>query len=479
MLIAAIAASAFPASVGANVTAARSKETYHPRRGLTLQTIRYADGPVQVRVLAFTPKPKARGYTVETGISGPVITSHTTPSSIGAELDAVAAMNGDFSINGQPAHFNAVDGDIRTDGLMNGAGFAISRDEKFAWTGHTKPSINVDYRGGSFRIDHWNGDDREGPGGPVLGEITAYTKDGGTKQKPDEDACSVRLINPTLRRWSNENRTAMSRTWQIGQKACQHDPLTVGDDPGNVVLNSRQTGVGADALKALPANGEVTVSWKLGGWPGILDVIGAQPSVVKDGVNVGPAQTTGSSYFYKDNPRTAIGITEGCSDRSTTTVCRVIYMVVDGRREGWSVGMTLKELGEEMLRAGAYNAVNIDGGGSSAMWLNDKGPWCLSETNGGCLVSKPAYDVERATLTSMLLLQGRDANEPAIGDATSVASVWSTSLGMADDTSQDWDRLALMDPGSTGGLLDALDEKGALPDGFERYLKIYQAGPSA
>lgn len=477
-LIAVAAASAAPSSLQASLTAARQVRTYHPRTGLTLSVIRYADGPVEVRALEFAPKPKASGYTVETGISGPVITTHTTPSTLGEELGAAAAMNGDFSLNGQPAHFNAVDGDVRTDGLMNGSGFAISRDERFAYTGHTDPSITAESSSGqTFRIDHWNGDDKDSAGGPVAGEITAYTKDGGTKQNPSEDACAVRLINPGARRWSNENRTSLSRTWNIGQKVCQNAPLVVGSDPGNVVLNSRRSGVGADALTALPKNGTLTVSWRLGGWPGILDVIGAQPAVVKDGVNVGPPQTAGSSYFYKDNPRTGIGITEACSDDDPLTQCRVIYMTVDGRRAGWSVGMTLKELGDEMLRFDAYNAVNIDGGGSTALWLNNKGPWCISDSHGGCLVTKPAYDVERATLTSMLVLQGRDVNEPQIGDPARTTG-WNTAFGLPDDVSQDWDRLALMDPGSTGGLLDALDEQGQLPDGLQRYLRIYRGGSS-
>jgi hypothetical protein len=465
----------FSNGVEAKTIVGRAAHTFHPRRGLTLTTVHYADGPVEVRVLQFTPKPKSLGYTVEPGISGPVITTHTTPSTLGSELGAVAAMNGDFSVNGQPAHFNAVDGDVRTSGLINGSGFAISRNEKFAWTGHTHPSITADpSTGGSFLIDHWNGDDKDGPGGPLLGEITAYTKDGGIKQNPDEDACAVRLIDPGPRFWSDASRTAFSRTWEIGDRVCQHDRLVVGSDPGNVVLDSHLTGVGADALNALPLDGTLTISWQLEGWPGILDVIGGQPAIVKDVVNVGPPQTTGSSYFYKDNPRSAIGITEGCSDDDTTTACGVIYMVVDGRREGWSIGMNLKELGEEMLKFGAYNATNIDGGGSSALWLNDKGPWCITDVNGGCLTTKPSDGAERATLTSMLVLQGRDLNEPPVNE-TPRTSVWDTWT-LTNDTTVDWDALALSDPASTGGLLDALDERGRLPAQLRPLLREYRMG---
>jgi hypothetical protein len=465
-----------PSAVHASVEPRVSKRIFHPRTGLTLTLAHYADGPVEVRVLEFTPKPKKSGYTVEPGITGPVITSHATPSSIAADQGAVAAINGDFALDGEPAHFNAVDGDIRTSGIMEGSGFAISKDEKFAWAARPDQIIAADASNGtSFRVDHWNGDDRNGPGGPVLGEITAYTKAGGTKQQPDVDTCAVRLINPGPRSWTNADRTAVQRTWQIGQRVCQHDALAIGSDPGNVVLNSRLTGVGADSLNALPVNGTLTISWRIAGWPGVIEAVGGQPVIVDAGVNVGPRPGTGSSYFYKDNPRTAIGITQGCSDTDTTTVCHVIYMTVDGRQTGWSIGMDLHELGDEMLKYGAYYAVNIDGGGGTSMWLADRGPWCITDTNGGCLVSKPSDGTERATLTAMLVLQGRDANEPPIGSAP--RTVWSSPLGLPDDTSQNWDLLALQDPGSTGGLLDSMASDGTLPAGLRPYVRVYRDRP--
>jgi hypothetical protein len=471
-----LAATLSPAAVHATVSPRVSKNTYHPRAGLTLTTARYAEGPIEVRVLEFTPKPKASGYTVEPGITGPVITSHATPSSIAQDQGAVAAINGDFAVDGEPAHFNAVDGDIRTSGIMEGAGFAISKDENFAWADHPHQVMAADASNGtSFRIDHWNGDDRNGPGGPVLGEITAYTKAGGTKQQPDTDTCAVRLINPGPRSWTNVDKTALSRTWEIGQRVCQHDALSIGSDPGTVVLNSRQTGVGADSLNALPLNGTLTISWRLSGWPGVIEAVGGQPVIVNAGVNVGPPANTGSSYFYKPNPRSAIGITQGCSDTDTTTVCHVIYMTVDGRQTGWSVGMTLKELGDEMLKYHAYYAVNIDGGGGTSMWLKDTGPWCITNTNGGCIVNKPSDGTERATLTAMLVLQGNQPNDPTINTAPRTTA-WSSPLGLPDDTSANWDALALHDPGSTGGLLDATAEAGTLPSSLRPFLRIYRSG---
>ncbi len=82
---------------------------------------------------------------------------------------------------------------------------------------------------------------------------------------------------------------------------------------------------------------------------------GFQP-VVKDGVvAAGPGGP--------QHPRTAIG-----TDRTGTVVWLV---VVDGRQAKYSEGMTLNELGGVMQGLGCWNAVNMDGGGSSIMGLAD------------------------------------------------------------------------------------------------------------
>jgi hypothetical protein len=63
------------------------------------------------------------------------------------------------------------------------------------------------------------------------------------------------------------------------------------------------------------------------------------------------------------HPRTAVGL-----DASG----RWLYVVVvDGRQPGYSMGMNLRELAEYMRGLGCYDAVNLDGGGSSIMVLAD------------------------------------------------------------------------------------------------------------
>lgn len=50
----------------------------------------------------------------------------------------------------------------------------------------------------------------------------------------------------------------------------------------------------------------------------------------------------------------------------------VLFLVIDGRQPGYSLGASLVEVTNIMLRYKAYNAVNLDGGASSSLNINSK-----------------------------------------------------------------------------------------------------------
>jgi exopolysaccharide biosynthesis protein len=58
-------------------------------------------------------------------------------------------------------------------------------------------------------------------------------------------------------------------------------------------------------------------------------------------------------------PRTAIGL-----DKRGR---KLVILLVDGRQPGYSEGATLKEMAEMMANLGMFNAMNLDGGGSSTL----------------------------------------------------------------------------------------------------------------
>jgi len=70
----------------------------------------------------------------------------------------------------------------------------------------------------------------------------------------------------------------------------------------------------------------------------------------------------------------------------------VDFVVVDGRQDGYSVGMTLDQVAEFCRdELGDTFGINQDGGGSSAMWVN------------GRIVNRPSDGFERAVANGMLM----------------------------------------------------------------------------
>ena len=90
---------------------------------------------------------------------------------------------------------------------------------------------------------------------------------------------------------------------------------------------------------------------------GILQSFTFGPVLVENGQAVSFEDTQLAS---KTNPRTAIG---------QISALHYLFIVVDGRTS-ISKGMTLAQLAQEFIDRGAVTAYNLDGGGSSAMWLN-------------------------------------------------------------------------------------------------------------
>jgi len=92
--------------------------------------------------------------------------------------------------------------------------------------------------------------------------------------------------------------------------------------------------------------------------PWAREVVSGHPTLLHRGALVG---SPGDPLCTNRNPRTVLGLTE---DHRT-----LIVMVVDGRRAG-AAGMTCEELAYVMALEGAFDAVALDGGGSSTMVVN-------------------------------------------------------------------------------------------------------------
>ncbi|MBR6127643.1 phosphodiester glycosidase family protein [bacterium] len=113
-------------------------------------------------------------------------------------------------------------------------------------------------------------------------------------------------------------------------------------------------------LKAIENARKVKLDIKLNPeWENVNHIISGGPYLVKNGeVYVDMTEQKLASVGGR-NPRTAIGYTKDGN---------LIMLTADGR-EGASVGLTLNELANIMKGLGCINAMNLDGGGSTVMFI--------------------------------------------------------------------------------------------------------------
>ncbi len=104
-------------------------------------------------------------------------------------------------------------------------------------------------------------------------------------------------------------------------------------------------------------------------WKNVKHIISGGPYLVKDGDVYVDISAQKLNAIGGKNPRSAIGYTKDNT---------LIMVAVDGR-EYQSVGMTLWQLGSFMKSLGCVNAINLDGGGSTVMYVN------------GQVVNNPAF----------------------------------------------------------------------------------------
>ncbi|SDJ46874.1 phosphodiester glycosidase family protein [Streptomyces indicus] len=145
----------------------------------------------------------------------------------------------------------------------------------------------------------------------------------------------------------------------------------VGSGPiaaGATVLVGREAG--AEALKALRPGDPVGIAYapRTNGGPVPRTAVGGRELLVVDGV---PQNHEGAGNNTAA-PRTAVGFS---ADGRTLHI-----LTVDGRQAD-SGGVTLTELGVMMKQAGAHNALNLDGGGSSTLVAREPGSDALQVEN--------------------------------------------------------------------------------------------------
>ena len=147
----------------------------------------------------------------------------------------------------------------------------------------------------------------------------------------------------------------------------------------------------------------------------VLTAVSGFDMVVTRGITSG----TGAQDL---NPRTAIGLS---FDRK-----KLVLMTVDGRRNGYSLGVGTKEVGELLRHFGSWNGINMDGGGSTTMALYN------AASNSVTIANRPS-GTERINGNNLGVYYISSPEQVAFADWLRFRGVPDGNRGALDDPSGD------------------------------------------
>jgi hypothetical protein len=311
-------------------------------------------GPVRGFVIRFNPQ--KTGWKLRPALAATTIMQRSTVSRIASQKGAYGAINGGyFSTLGPPLGMLVVDGEWIKAPLYNRAVLGISKTGQYA-IAQTDLNARVEFEGLGFL--------------PLEGLNEGHTSEN-----------SVVVYN---RRWGPLVAGAAGRTrLVVNDQGIVTLVLTKGEDAvmpsGGFILSGN--GLRAQTLAGICQGSKVRLDLQTNPvWPNLLHAIGGGPILVSGGkvcVN-GAAERFRNDITIGSRPRSAVGLTANGE---------VILVAIQ------NPGVTLKELAGILIKLGACSAMNLDGGGSTAMVVNGK---LLNEPGDGC---------ERAVSNALLVVK--------------------------------------------------------------------------
>ena len=311
------------------------------------------EGPVSIWMLRLDPAK----VDLQAALSNDEIMGVESVAGIAERHKPIAAINAGFFLpNGDPAGVMAIDGRLVSDTRRQRGAIGISRDKTgvklvFARLRAAASLVlqnnSPNYDGQAMTTIAIDGIDTTRLRGQLMLYTPSYHADTDTAKGGLEwviDRQRGRLI-------SGPHRDGKTRIPARGFV------LSFGGErvPEPLQLLGRGTRVRLD-VSYEPDEGEPK-SWLLA-----QDIVGGAGLLIRDGRDIEDWSIERFNQGFAENrhPRTMIG----------TAADSTIWLVtVDGRQPEQSVGMTLVELRALAHRVGLVNALNLDGGGSTTMWV--------------------------------------------------------------------------------------------------------------
>jgi exopolysaccharide biosynthesis protein len=284
-----------------------------------------------------------------------------TTSSIARRYGAFAAINAGFFrldrsiFNGEAAGVLMIDHKLLSESFANRIAFFISNrgNQTAIAFAHLEINGSIEIKNKTFRLSGINRQRKDD-------DIIEFTPEFHRTTLTDNSGLEIIVRNGKIAAISNGKGSSLipENGYVISAGAKMREQLLPVLKIGNKVkLSSGILHKGNDF--PTEESNRTTIAFSTA-----EDIVGGVPQLIKNGkIEITWEREKSSKSFVETrHPRTAIArIKDG----------RALLVTVDGRSEA-SAGMSLQELAEMLLEMGATDAMNLDGGGSTTMFLDGK-----------------------------------------------------------------------------------------------------------
>lgn len=253
-------------------------------------------------------------------------------------VGALAAINASFFAgNGDPLGLLAEGGEILSMPLMARGVLGVFDGGRRVLVGNPGYSGRIDFQGGSLPIDGINQVRK-------AGSVIVYTPQWGEATRNPGGGLEMAVVDGKVVDISD------------GNAAIPPEGFVVAVQGGPAQARLATLGMGSRLAKVTG----LTPPWDRADF-----AVGGGPVLVRDGELVVEWREEGfqRGLVVEKAPRTAVGIKPDGG---------VLLVAVDGRRPGESRGIDLYELAEILAELGCRDALNMDGGGSTTMVVEDR-----------------------------------------------------------------------------------------------------------
>ena len=295
-----------------------------------IKMTKYYDGrPVRINVVEIDPK-LAKDYTLTPALASDTLSNKKTITTIAKNTNSIIALNGTYfkPQTGVPLGTLMINEKLYTGPIYDRVAMGIFDDGYDI----ARIQLNASFSAGknTVKVDNINQPRM------LSTYVLAYTPDWGDLAAPTPKyGLQIAVSENKISQISTAQLHIPQDGYVIAGPASLLNKFKVGD---RVKLD----------LNTIPE------------WKNVKHIISGGPYLVKNNEVFVDMTAQKLNAIGGKNPRSAIGYT---ADN------HLILVAVDGR-EGSSVGMTLMQLANFMKSAGCINAMNLDGGGSTVMYVN-------------------------------------------------------------------------------------------------------------